>query len=108
MHNQVLASRGVTWNILVILPSPTVSANLHIGLVLVHKHGGPRVLFSEDAAPVPLDKGLHAETNLWPCSGLAWFATGELSSDQHSGWQNLANGRQWIPISSRCQFSPIT
>ena len=53
----------------------TVSANLHIGLV-------------------PLDKGLHAETNLWPCSGLAWWATGELSSDQHSGWQNLANGRQ--------------
>ena len=56
---------------------------------------------------LPLDKGLHTETNLWPCSGLDWLATGELSSDQHSGWQNLANGRQWIPISTLCQVSPI-
>ena len=56
--------------------------------------GTSSVFLSEDAAPVPLDKGLHAETNLWPCSGLAWWATGELSADQHSGWQNLANGRQ--------------
>ena len=40
--------------------------------------GDLECFFSEDAAPVLLDKGPHAETNLWPCSELDWLATGGL------------------------------
>ena len=50
----------MTWNILVIPTSPTVSANLHI----------------EDTAPVLLLPGAACRDHLWPCSGLDGVATG--------------------------------
>ena len=38
--------------------------------------GDLECFFSEDAAPVLLDKGLHAETNRWPSAEFDWLATG--------------------------------
>ena len=85
----------------------------HLTSASAQAWGDLECFFSEDAAPVLLDKGLLAQTNLWPCSGLIGWPKAvcvlgtELSSYQHGGWQNLANDRQWLPISSLCQFSTI-
>ena len=56
-------------------------------------------LLSEDTAPVLFYKGLHAETNLWPCSGLDGVATGGLLFGRLNGllisaWW-LAGSCQW-------------
>ena len=49
----------------------TVSANLHIGLVLVHKHGGPRVLLLRACSSSAPRQGAACRDNslalLWAC-----------------------------------------
>ena len=57
---------------------------------------------AQDATPVLLDKGLHAETNLWPCSGLDWLATGGL---RFGGLNCLLIPAWWLAES--CQWQAM-
>ena len=93
MHNQELTNKGMTWNILVILPPPIVSANLRSWLVLVHQHGGPRVLLLSGYSSSVLNNGLQVETNLWPCTGLSgWPYCHIISSEDGRIVSTAGNG----------------
>jgi len=77
----------MTWNILVKLTSPTVSANLHIGMARMHKPGGPRGLLLRGSISY---KGLQADITsglaLGLVSCLQLFAFGELDDLLISAW----------------------
>ena len=63
----------MTWNILVILTSPTVSANLLIRMEMVHKPGGPRGLllrgYISSAPPARGCRQMSTQALLW-----AWLS----------------------------------
>ena len=80
----------MTWNILVIPTSPTVSANLHI----------------EDTAPVLLLPGLHADTTSGPALGsMGWLQVVAFWRTERSAYismvagMSLASGRERLPVS---------